>query len=130
MQRGSLTGIVMAVYYPGSMSATTLTIRRARLPDLDREAPMRAAGYEAYGRFALLRGGGFWFGELRSSHPGTTTVGWYWAIDARGELLVSPRGAAVDGELLFGERRDLLARLVAELVGRRLLPKPGSIRLA
>ena len=107
----------------------TLTIRLRRLPDIHSLESVRERGFVRYGRFALLRDGGFWFADAVSSHPATTVVGWYWALDAEGILLVSARGAAPDGESLFTSKKDVLARLVEELVGRRYIAKPSAIRL-
>lgn len=107
----------------------TLTIRLWRLPDIHSLEAVLEHGLERYGRFALLRDGGFWFADAVSSHPAITVVGWYWALDTDGILLVSARGAALDGESLFTSKKDVLARLVEELVGRRYITKPSAIRL-
>jgi hypothetical protein len=109
--------------------STTLTIRLTRLPDINADRDLERYGYYAYGRFALLRNGSLWFGELRSSHPSNTAVGFYWALESRGVLLVSARGAGIDGEMLISDRRDILAWLAGELVRRRVIRKPGSLRI-
>ena len=105
----------------------TLHIRLERLPDIDSERGLSRHGLADYGRFALLRDGSFWFGGLSSSHPRDCAVGWYWAVAADGRLLVSARGAAVDGQSLLGERRPVLALLVEELVERRRIGRPDAI---
>lgn len=101
-----------------------MTIHLTRLPDINTDRDLESYGYRAYGRFALLRGSGFWWGDLHSSHPSDTATGWYWAIDRGGDLYVSARGAATDGEMLIRDRRDVLAWLVEELVRRRYIRKP------
>jgi len=104
-----------------------LNIRLTRLPDINTDQDMTRHGFHDYGRFALTRTG-FWFAGSRSSHPADCQVGWYWAISGE-ELLVSARGAKMDGESLFNERKPVLARLVEELVKRRVIRKPESITL-
>ncbi len=107
-----------------------MRILLTRLPDINTDRDLAKYGYRAYGRFALLRGGaGFWFGDLHSSHPATTVFGFYWAIDPNGDLVVSARGAGIDGEVLIRERRDILALLVAELVKRKIIGRPTSLQL-
>jgi hypothetical protein len=106
-----------------------LRIELARLPDISSSDEVARHGLAAYGRFALLRDGGFWFADALSSHPLDTARGWYWALAPNGKLLVSARGAAAEGELLFGPDKVVLARLVDELVRRRHLGKPTSIGL-
>ena len=103
-----------------------MTIRLTRLPDINTDRQLQATPYWSYGRFALTKSG-FWFSELRSSHPADCQVGWYWAIDRKGDLAVSARGASVDGEALFGKYKPVLAMLVEELVKRRIIRKPESI---
>lgn len=107
-----------------------MTIYLKRLPDISNDCQLQATPYAAYGRFALLRGGaGLWWGDLYSSHPATTQTGWYWAVDQNGDLVVSARGAGIDGEMLMRERRDILAWLVAELVRRKIIVKPTSLQI-
>ena len=86
-----------------------MRIRIARLPDINSVQALEKYGYTSYGRFAILRGGGLWFGDFHSSHPASTATGWYWAVDRNGDLLVSARGAALDVEMLVKERRDVIA---------------------
>lgn len=104
-----------------------MKIRLTRLPDINTDRALEGYGFMAYGRFALLRGGGLWWGDIHSSHPSDTVIGWYWAVDGNGDLVVSARGAGIDGEMLMQERRDLLAWLVAELVRRRVIRKPQTL---
>lgn len=106
-----------------------MIIRLTRLPDFNTDRQLHATPYWAYGRFAVLLDGSFWFGDLHSSHPTVTKVGWYWAVDRHGDLTVSARGAGVDGEALFAQQKPVLARLVEELVKRRIIRKPESITL-
>lgn len=106
-----------------------MTIKIARLPDINSAQALEKYGYASYGRFALLRGG-LWFGDLHSSHPASTITGWYWAVDRYGDLLVSARGAALDVETLVREQKDILAWLVSELVRRRIVLKPMSLEIA
>jgi hypothetical protein len=82
-----------------------------------------------YGRFAILLDGSFWFGNLYSRHPAVTKVGWYWATTRSEELLVSARGPKLDGEALSHEHKPTLARLVQELVKRRIIRKPVAITM-
>jgi len=107
----------------------TLRVALARLPDIDSGSGLARHGLTAYGRFAILRDGSFWFAGLASSHPRDCAVGWYWAVTQEGGLLVSARGAAAEGRSLFGERRPVLALLVEELVARRTIPRPDAISL-
>jgi len=104
-----------------------LTIREARLPDLDDPDEAERRGYRAYGRLALLRSGGLWFGDARSSHPGSSHIGWYWAIDADENLLVSARGSLTDIDMLLGGDRKILAWLLVELERRRLIARPREV---
>lgn len=106
-----------------------LTIRLIRLPDIHGLQAVADHGYVRYGRFALLRSGGFWFADAVSSHPGDTATGWYWAITPGDELLVSARGAGIDGEALFADRKPVLVLLIEELVRRRYIRKPTGIQL-
>lgn len=67
----------------------------ARLPDINSEKyiPDR---YNDYGRFGVLRSGGYWFAGVRSCHP-DVLVGFYWAVNwSLNTLYISPRGAATD----------------------------------
>lgn len=106
-----------------------MRIYLTRLPDISNDRQLLATPYWTYGRFALLRKGGFWWGDLHSSHPATTVTGFYWAVDRGGDLYVSARGAATDGETLIRDRRDVLAWLVEELVRRRFVRKPESLSI-
>ncbi len=107
-----------------------MKIKVLRLPDINADRDLAKYGYRSYGRFALLRDGGLWFGDLHSSHPATTVSGFYWAIDPNGDLAVSARGAGIDVELLVRKRRDILAWLIGELVRRRYIKKPVSLFIA
>jgi len=104
-----------------------LVIRKVRLLDLNTDAEIERHGYACYGRFSMLRNGSFWFGDVRSMHPKETSIGWYWAISPTGELLVSARGAAPDGERLFTDCKPILTLLIEELVKRRYILKPVQI---
>lgn len=106
-----------------------MKITLTRLPDINSERQLQTTQYWAYGRFAILLDGSFWLGDLHSSHPSATKTGWYWAVDMQGDLAVSARGAGVDGEALFGKYKPTLARLIEELVKRRIIRKPESIAL-
>ncbi len=107
-----------------------MKITLTRLPDINTDRDLAKYGYRAYGRFALLKGGaGLWFGDLHSSHPRDCQVGSYWAIDREGVLLVSARGAGIDGDNLVSKRRDILAWLVEELVSQRVISKPQALIL-
>ena len=107
----------------------TMKIRLSRLPDINTDRQLKATVYVAYGRFALLHNGSYWFGDLYSSHPSATRTGWYWAIDRQGDLHVSARGAEVDGDVLVREQRDILVWLVGELVSRRIIRKPMTLAI-
>lgn len=104
-----------------------MIIKLIRLPDINSDRQLQATPYWAYGRFAILLDGSFWFGDLHTSHPTVTSIGWYWAVNGQGNLAVSARGAGVDGEALFGKYKLVLARLIEELVKRRIIRKPESI---
>jgi len=105
-----------------------LVVRLTRLPDVDSPRAAAEHGLTRYGRFALTRGGSFWFAYERSSHPPTTAVGWYWAVAPDGALLVSTRGSALDGHALFGAQAPALAALIERLVRERVILKPATIR--
>jgi len=100
-----------------------------RLPDINSEQTVASHGLLRYGRFAVTRGGGFWFALAISSHPTNTEVGWYWAVNEAGELLVSARGAGIDGEALFNKHKPFLAQLIDQLVKLRCIDKPRAIRV-
>lgn len=104
-----------------------MIVKLTRLPDINTDRQLQQTPYWALGRFAILLDGSFWYGDLHSSHPSVTKTGWYWAVDRHGDLTVSARGAGVDGEALFGKYKPVLARLVEELVKRRIIKKPESI---
>ena len=106
-----------------------MTIKLTRLPDIDSDRQLQATAFWAYGRFAVLLDGSLWYGDLYSSHPSVTRTGWYWAVDREGDLYVSARGAGIDGEILIRERRDILAWVIAELVSRRVIRKPETLRI-
>ena len=107
----------------------TLTVKSSRLLDCNDPTVAASHGYLSYGRFALLRDGKLWFGDTRSSHPSTTARGWYWAVDGEGCLVLSPRGAKLDGEFLFAEGKWIIAALLDELERGRVIKRPNSIRL-
>lgn len=107
----------------------TLTIRLDRLPDLCSDEAAQAQGFLDYGRFAVTNSGRFWLGPARSSHPSDTRVGWYWALEVDGTLLVSPRGAGIEGLALFNEGKPILALLVKRLVDIRAIKRPRRISL-
>jgi hypothetical protein len=107
-----------------------MNIHLTRLPDINSDRQLQATPYWAYGRFAILTDQSLWFGDLYSSHPSVTRIGWYWAIDRNGALSVSARGAGIDGEMLVRDRKDILAWLVAELVRRRIIRKPNRLVIA
>lgn len=100
-----------------------IEIKTTRLPDLHTEQRLSEYHLVSYGRFAFLNSGSSWFGDLRSSHPATTRTGWYWSIDSGGQLLVSPRGAQTDLELLKTTDSWLLDELVQYLIQLKLLPR-------
>lgn len=104
-----------------------MNIRLVRLPDIDSDRQLQQTEYLSYGRFAILLDGSFWFGDLHTSHLAVTKLGWYWATTRADELLVSARGSKLDGEALFHEHKPVLARLIEELVKRRIIKKPESI---
>lgn len=106
-----------------------LVIREASIPDLDDPDEAEERGYALYGRFARLNSGGLWFGDVRSTHPESTKAGWYWAIGADGDLLVSSRGSSLDAELLFAGDRSILAWLLEQLVKHRYMDKPSAVKV-
>jgi len=109
---------------------TSLVIHLDRLPDISSVRDLERYSYKGYGRFALLRDGGFWMQSLHSSYPAEMSAGWFWAIDDEDRLLVSARGAVTDGESLFERNKPVLARLVEELVSQRIIRRPTSIQVA
>jgi hypothetical protein len=92
-----------------------------RLPDISSFADLSHYGYQSYGRFAILNDGSLWVGDLHSSHPRDTMVGWYWAISEREELLISARGARTQDELLTSPESTILHQLFLELKRRRII---------
>lgn len=90
----------------------------ARLPHINSFADLARYGYRAYGRFAILQDGTLWVGDLHSSHPRDTKVGWYWAVSGEGKFLISARGAEVDNELLRSPKSLILPQLILELKRR------------
>ena len=105
-----------------------LTINLDCLPDINSVRDLERYGYRDYGRFAVLRDGRFWVETLHSSYPAETETGWFWAVDQDGCLLVSGRGAVMDGESLFTKKKYILARLVEELVNKRIISRPTAIK--
>ena len=69
----------------------------------------------------------FWVQTLHSSYPADTETGWFWAVDRSERLLVSARGAVMDGESLFTRKKYVLACLIEELVKKRILARPRAI---
>jgi hypothetical protein len=106
-----------------------LTVKLGRLLDCNDPVTAASHGYFSYGRFALLRNGQLWFGDTRSSHPSITARGWYWAVDGQGCVVLSARGAKLDGEFLFTEGKWIIAALLGELERGHVIKRPGSIRL-
>lgn len=109
---------------------TILTIKLDRLLDCSDLTVAANNGYASFGRFALLRDGGLWFGDIRSSHPSTTLRGWYWAVVAQNCLVLSARGAKTDGGFLFGEGRYIITWLLLELENRKIIRDSQAIRMA
>ena len=64
-----------------------------RLPDINKYSHLPSEYYE-YGRFAIMRNGNYWNGDISSSHPETTWEGFYWARKDN-TLYLSPRGSAM-----------------------------------
>jgi len=105
-----------------------LVIHLDCLPDISTIRDLERYGFRDYGRFAVLRDGQFWIQTLRSNYPADMETGWFWAVDQLNRLLVSARGAVMDGEYLFTKKKYILARLVEELVNKRILPRPKAIK--
>ena len=106
-----------------------MIIHLCRLPDINTDRQLQTTPYWAYGRFALLLNESCWLGDLYSSHPSVTKVGWYWSVDRQGDLHVSARGAGIDGMMLVRERRDILLWLIGELVRRGVIRRPMSLTI-
>lgn len=104
-----------------------LVIHLDCLPDISSVRDLERYGYRNYGRFAVLRDGQFWVQTLRSTYPAEMETGWFWAIDNDDRLVVSARGAVMDGESLFTRKKHILAQLVQELVNKRILSRPRAI---
>jgi len=66
---------------------------------------------------------------LYSSHPSNTQIGFYWAVDQRGSLIISTRGNILDYDLLTTNENKLLGDIVGELKSRRLFKVGGALRL-
>ncbi len=70
-----------------------------RLPDTS-NLEFLPEDLDSYGRLAIMQTGMIWFGDIHSTHPSTTQVGYYWARS--GDVLyISPRGAALGWEELI-----------------------------
>ena len=82
-----------------------------RLPDVDRLTSL-PDDLEYYGRFALLQSGILWFGDIHSSHPGTSQARFYWAVGNR-TLFISPDGSTLGWQELINAKtvRFLAAKL-------------------
>lgn len=104
-----------------------LIIHLDSLPDINSVRDLERYNYRDYGRFAVLRDGKFWVQTLHSSYPADTETGWFWAVDRSERLLVSARGAVMDGESLFTRKKYVLACLIEELVKKRILARPRAI---
>ena len=77
----------------------------------------------SYGRFAITNSGSPWFGDLKSSHPMSTRTGWYWGINNGGQLIISPRGAQTDLELLKNPYSWIIDDLARYLIRQKLLAR-------
>jgi len=93
-----------------------LEVQFRRLPDINKTEDLARFGLAAYGRFSVLRDGSLWVGGLMASHPQETKAGFYWAVPATGELVVSTRGNILDYALL--ENGIILDALQRELKKR------------
>ena len=111
------------------LDGNTLYLKQERLLDCSDPEIAALNGYSDYGRFALLRDGGIWFGDVRSCHPSTTHRGWYWALVERNCLILSPRGARTDGDYLFDEGKPIIASLLEELERQRVIRHPSVVRI-
>jgi hypothetical protein len=68
---------------------------------------------DAFGRFAILQSGMYWFGDIHSSFPPTIRVGFFWALSDN-RLYVSPTGVSLDWEFYITEDTlDFLAEKLA-----------------
>jgi hypothetical protein len=73
-----------------------------RLPDIDQLASL-PDDLEYYGRFAILKSGILWFGDIHSSHPGTSLARFYWAVGNR-TLFISPDGSTLGWQDLINAK--------------------------
>ncbi len=73
-----------------------------RLPDIDQLESL-PEDLDTYGRFAILQSGILWFGDIHSSHPGTATACFYWAVGGR-TLYISPDGSTLGWQDLINEK--------------------------
>jgi hypothetical protein len=92
-----------------------------RLPDINSYTALDRYGYRTYGRFAILRDGSLWVGDLHSSHPQDTEVGWYWAVSGENKLLISPRGSKIDNNLLLDSQYNFTGLLISALKKMRVI---------
>lgn len=109
--------------------SNTLIVRFSRLPDIDCDKAFTKTGLAAYGRCAVTVRGDFWLGDLRASHPVDTAHGWYWGITLDDVLIVSPRGAASEAELLLEDNKAILRKLITALVKRRIIPRVDAFHI-
>lgn len=79
----------------------TVDLRR-RLPDIGQLASL-PEDLEYYGRFAILKSGILWFGDIHSSHPGTAQACFYWTISDR-TLYISPDGSTLGWQDLINAK--------------------------
>jgi hypothetical protein len=73
-----------------------------RLPDISQLESM-PEDIEQYGRFAVLQSGMLWFGDIHSSHPGTATACFYWALGDH-TLYISPDGSTLRWQELINAK--------------------------
>ncbi|MFP4566883.1 MAG: hypothetical protein ACLFNX_10310 [Spirochaetaceae bacterium] len=85
-----------------------------RLPDIS-NLEFLPEDLDSYGRFAIMQTGMIWFGDIHSTHPATTQVGYYWAR-SEDVLYISPRGAALGWEEMIDSN---VVNYIADKLGLR-----------
>ncbi|MFP4378482.1 MAG: hypothetical protein ACLFP4_15670 [Spirochaetales bacterium] len=86
-----------------------------RLPDIEQTSEL-PEDLDEFGRFALLRSGAFWFGDIHSSHPPATEHGYYWAL-AGDRLFISPQGST------YKWKEAITAEVIREIAQRLSLKR-------
>lgn len=87
-----------------------------QLPDIHYEREYTKLGLNAYGRFGVLADSSLWIGNHLSTHPSHLIMGFYWAVDMYGNLILSPRNLKSEIEVLQGEDNVIVRGFFYEMM--------------